>query len=109
MALATAVKGGRRPSQTITWRREGGGVEPLTGATITGWLRGHNSRATRPIAGALVVVDGARGQFRWDYAAGDVAEAGTFDVQFTASFEGGASPAKTFVGEWAVEESLNGE
>jgi pyruvate/2-oxoglutarate/acetoin dehydrogenase E1 component len=44
--------------------------------------------------------------FRWDYAAGDVAEAGRFDVQFVAAFTAGLSPARTFVAQWEVRGSL---
>lgn len=106
MSLATAVKGGVRPSQTITWLREAGGAEDLTGATLTGTLRNRATGETRTIAGALTVTDGPGGVFRWDYAAGDVLEAGAFDVQFNAAFGSGASPARTFVGRWDVRGSL---
>ena len=106
MTLATAVKGARRPSQAIPWTREDGTAEPLTDATITGWLRNRASGATRAIAGALTVTDGAGGEFRWDYAGADVAEVGRFDVQFDAAFSAGASPARTFVARWEVRESL---
>ena len=84
MALADAVRGGRRPSQIVTWTRNGGGAEDLTGATLTGWIRTRATGDTRGIAGTLTVTDGPGGTFRWDYAAADVAQAGAFDVQFNA-------------------------
>jgi hypothetical protein len=95
-----------RPSLTITWAREGGGAEDLTGATLTGWLRNRATGVTRAIAGVLTVTDGAAGAFCWDYAAGDVAEAGAFDVQFNAAFATGATPARSFVARWDVRGSL---
>jgi len=106
MALASAVKGGLRPSQIITWERADGTPEPLTGATLTGWIRPSNGGQVRSIAGTLTVTDAAAGQFRWDYAAGDVADAGVFDVQFNAAFGSGQTPARTFVAGWAVHDSL---
>jgi hypothetical protein len=106
MALATAVAGATRPSQIITWTRTDGNAETLTAATLTGKIRDHATGTTRAIAGTLTVTDGATGQFRWDYAAGDVLTAGTFDVQFTAAFASGQTPAKTFVGRWIVTEAL---
>lgn len=106
MALANAVQGARRPAQAISWNREGGGAEDLTGATLTGTLRNRATGAVRAIAGALTVTDGAAGAFRWDYATADVAEAGDFDVQFTAAFAAGLTPARTFVGRWHVTAAL---
>jgi hypothetical protein len=106
MALADAVKGGLRPSQIITWRRSDGDAESLVGATLTGVMRNRATDATRAIAGALTVTDGAAGVFRWDYAAGDVAEAGEYDVQFNAAFAAGQTPARTFVTRWTVTEAL---
>lgn len=106
MALADAVQGAKRPAQTVTWLREDGSGEDLTGATLTGFLRNRATGERRAIEGALTVTDAEAGAFRWDYAAGDVAEAGAFDVQFNAAFGSGASPARTFVGRWDVRGSL---
>lgn len=106
MPLATAVQGALRPAQAITWGREGGGAEDLTAAALTGTIRNRATNAARPIAGTLTVTDGPAGAFRWDYAAGDVAEAGEFDVQFTAAYAAGATPARTFVERWRVAAAL---
>lgn len=106
MALATAVKGGLRPSQVITWTRADGQPETLTGATLTGHIRNRSTGATRAIAGVLSVTDDTGGAFRWDYATGDVAEAGKFYVQFTAAFLENPTPAKTFVAAWTIQDSL---
>ena len=106
MALAAAVAGATRPSQIITWQRADGNAENLTDATITGRVRDRATGTARAIAGTLTVTDGAAGQFRWDYAAADVAAAGTFDVQFIAAFASGQTPAKTFVAQWTVGEAI---
>ena len=106
MALAAAVQNALRPSQIITWMRADGNAETLTSATLTGRIRDRATGTTRAIAGSLTVVDGAAGQFRWDYAAGDVVAAGTFDVQFVAAFASGQTPAKTFVAQWTVGEAI---
>lgn len=106
MALATAVKGGLRPSQIVTWSRADGDPETLTGATITGWIRNRATGVTRAIAGALTVTNDTAGEFRWDYAAGDVGETGRFDVQFSAAFGASPTPARTFVAQWTVENAL---
>jgi hypothetical protein len=106
MALASAVKGGLRPAQIITWSREDGNVETLTGATLTGFIRDRTTGTTRAIAGTLTVTNGAAGEFRWDYAAADVADVGYFDVQFNAAYGSGLTPAKTFIARWDVKEAL---
>lgn len=106
MALANAVKGATRPSQVVTWTRAEGTPEDLSGATITGTLQHVDTKATRAIAGTLNVTSAAAGTFTWVYAAEDVAEAGTFDVQFIATFGATPSPAKTVATRWIVEPSL---
>ena len=104
--LAAAVRGAKRPPQSITWEREDGEAEDLTGAVLTGWLRSYQTGAVRPIAGALTVTDGPGGRFLWSYADEDVAEAGEFDVQFNAAYSAGPSPARTFPARWVVKLAL---
>lgn len=108
--LANAVVGGKRPSQIITWYREDGTLEDLTGATLAGKLRFQNQAVSQSIEGALTVIDeviqGVRPKFLWDYADADVASSGEHRVQFTAMFGSTPTPAKTFVTKWNVEESL---
>lgn len=106
MALAAAVAGALRPSQVITWLRGDDSAENLTGATITGKIRNTTTGATRSIAGALVVVSGPDGQFRWDYDPADVADAGEHQVQFTATFGGSPTPARTLTEQWTVYGAL---
>lgn len=106
MALASAVQNGKRPSQLITWQREDGNVETLTGATITAKIKRQNQGASEDLTGTFTVTDGANGIFRWDYSSADVATAGTHRVQFTATFGSSPTPAKTFIADWVVRESL---
>lgn len=106
MTLAAAVAGATRPSQTITWTRLDGNVEPLTDASLTGKIRDRSTGETRSITGSLTVIDGTEGVFRWDYSLEDVEKAGSFNVQFEADFLEGQTPAKTFSSEWTVERSL---
>lgn len=106
MSLPKAVQGGTRPSVEITWYREDStDPEPLTDATITGFIKRTDEDAVA-IAGDIVVTDGPNGVFRWDLHADDVAVAGTHYVQFVATFPSGQSPAKTFSTKWVVSESL---
>lgn len=105
MALASAIVGALRPSQVITWLRGDDTPEVLTGATLTGKIR-DTAGGVRNIAGTLTVTDGANGAFRWDYHADDVASAGNYTVQFTATFGTNPTPAKTIVSPWYVLESL---
>lgn len=104
MALATAVQGALRPAQPITWLDAEGNAFDLTGATLTGRIRNRATRTARDVEGTLTVTEAAAGEFTWAFSAEDVAEAGTFDVQFTATVAGEA--ARTFLAEWVVEEAL---
>lgn len=109
MTLPTVVQGSLRPSLQITWLRQGTQTpEDLTAATLTGSLRASGATSITAIAGALTVTDGANGVFRWDLAAADVATAGSYMVEFVATFASGASPAKTFSEGWTVAKSLSG-
>ena len=102
--LPPRVQGAQRPSQLIIWERDDGTVEPLTGATMTGTITNRATDVTRDITGTLTPTDNAAaGEFRWDFAAGDVSDAGEFDVQFSAAFTPGPSPARTFFARWKVE------
>lgn len=105
MALPSRPAGARRPSLSITWYRDGTTTpEDLTGATITAVRRRAGINTT--VTGTLTVTDGTNGVFRWDFSVADVATAGTYEVEFSAAFGSGQTPAKTFVTEWTVTRSL---
>lgn len=94
-----------RPSMLLTWMREGTTeVEDLTGATLTGLISANG--ATRATTGTLTLTDAANGVFRWDMSAADVADHGRLEVQFTATFASGQTPAKTFRCTWYIEKAL---
>lgn len=105
--LAAAIQGALRPVQQVTWLDGEGVALDLTDATITGIIRNRASGATRAIAGDLDITQATDGIFTWTYDAADVADAGQFDVQFTATWDAPAlSPARTFTATWAVHEAL---
>lgn len=106
MALADAVQNATRPSQVITWTRADDTPENLTGATLTGRIRNANTGVTRDIVGTLIVTVGASGVFAWAYVLADVADAGQFNVQFTATFGSSPTPARTIDALWTVHIAL---
>ena len=84
MALAPAVQHARKRIQTITWKDDDGNAIDLTGSTITGILeRGGVQTA---ITGTFALVTATSGIFSWTYSSADVAQAGTFFVQFRAKY-----------------------
>ena len=105
--LAAGIQGALRPTQQITWLDGEGVALDLTDATVTGVIRNRASGATRAVAGDLDITQAANGIFVWTYDAADVADAGHFDVQFTATWDAPAlSPARTFTATWQVHEAL---
>lgn len=101
--LDKRVQGAPRPSPLINWA-DGKTFFDLTGATITARLRNKITGVARVSQGAFVVTDGVKGQFRWDLHADDVAEAGEFEVRFTAAFGIAPTPGKSYWTDWIVEE-----
>lgn len=106
MALAAAVTGGKRPSQTITWTDADGTALDLTGATLSGRIRDESTKTARAIDGTLTITDATNGVFRWDYGTTDVGTAGLFTVQFVATYGSGVTPAKTITSQWVVHEAI---
>ena len=103
--LQDAVQGATRPSQLVTWADADGAPFDLTGATVTGVIRNLTTGITRAVAGGITVTDAAAGGFRWDYASGDVADAGLFRVTFTATFSVAPTTAPSIGGAWLVRPS----
>lgn len=101
--LDDGVQGSRAPSYLITWTNTDGAPVDLTGATLSGTIHSRRTNIVRAIVGALVVTDAPGGAFRWDFASADVAEAGRFAVQFTATFAAGPSPGISFEAAWDIE------
>lgn len=106
MALASAIVGAKRPSQLITWTDSDGNAFDLTGATITARIRNRSSYVAVASDGTFTVTDASGGVFRWDYSDSDVAVAGVYEVQFTATFGTTPTPAKSVSDLWEVKESI---
>jgi hypothetical protein len=104
-ALADAVAGGLRPSQTITWTRADGTAENLSGATITARIRSREDGTARAAQGTFTVTDAANGVFRWDYHVNDLV-AGKYTVQFNAAFGSSPTPARTIEANWTVHRAI---
>jgi hypothetical protein len=104
--LADAIQGARRPGQTIAWTDKDGRPFSLVGATISARIRNQATGEVRASDGSFDIIDAVNGMFVWNYSEADVSEAGVFEVQFTATFGAGLSPARTFVEEWRVVRSL---
>jgi hypothetical protein len=104
--LADAVQGACRPYQQIAWIRADGQSEDLTGATLSGVIRAVDDGRTRAITGLLAVLDGGNGVFVWEFSPEDVAQAGSFEVQFSAAFGISPTPARTFPIKWQVHKML---
>ena len=106
MSLADAVAGALRPAQQITWTRSDGNPENLTGATLSGVIRSNSTGVVRAIAGSLTLTDAANGVFTWTYNSADLV-AGSYLVQFTATFGAGLTPARTFEMAWTVHPAYS--
>jgi hypothetical protein len=107
-ALAKAVQGARHTPQQITWYNADGTAEDLSDAqSITGRIFDPLRNTVRDIDGTLTPVADAtdHNQFDWEYGTNDLSEAGTFEVQFTATFSDGRSD-KTFKTDWSVEPAV---
>jgi len=105
MALPDAVKGGKRPSALITWLDGDDAAVDLSGATITARIT-DDDRVTRDADGDFVITDAANGVFRWDYGDTDIGTAGTFNVQFSASFGTSPTPLRMIMTRWIVHPYL---
>lgn len=106
MGLAPAIAGATRPSQQITWLDGDSSPVNLTGATITGKIKNKNSGQTRDVTGTLTVTSGSGGVFTWTYDDDDVATAGIYNVQFTASYGEEPSPMRSIIATWHVMEKI---
>lgn len=105
MALSNAVQGATKFPQLITWTDTEGEPVDLSEATITGRIWSAVV-APRNIEGPLQLDgDGSEGQFTWTYHANDVAIAGTFRVQFTATYAGNLK-ARTLQEKWEVKPAI---
>ena len=105
MGLADAVQYARKRTQTITWTDEDGNAIDLTGATLMAIIDRAGTQTL--VSGTLTITAATSGVFTWAYSAADVAQAGTFSVQFYARYSSDASkPEKSFAHKWFVAPSF---
>ena len=107
MALAPAVQHARKRLQTITWKDDDGSAIDLTGATITGIIERAGVQTT--ITGTFALVTAANGIFSWTFSAADVAQAGTFFVQFRAKYSSDNKSEISYRTQWRVLPAFNFE
>lgn len=100
MALANAVQHSTKRAETITWEDEDGAAVDLTGSTITGII--ERAGVQTAITGALALVTAASGIFSWTKSAADVAQAGTFFVQFRAKYAADSKSEISYRHKWVV-------
>lgn len=102
--LASAVQYATKRTQTITWTDEDGIPIVLTGATLYGVIDRRGIQAL--ITGTLTVTGATTGVFTWTYSAADVAQAGTFFVQFYAKYSSGG-PELSYRTRWHVSPGFD--
>ena len=100
MALAPAVQYARKRLQTITWKDDDGNAIDLTGATITGII--ERAGVQTAITGTFALVTATSGIFSWTFSAADVAQAGTFFVQFRAKYSSDNKSEISYRTQWRV-------
>jgi hypothetical protein len=104
MELASAIQNARHTAQAITWTDADGDPQNLTGATLTGRIL-PASGTGRAIDGTLTITGAAAGQFTWAYGTNDVASAGSFYVQFVATYADTKND-KTIKEAWVVKPEI---
>ena len=100
MALAPAVQHARKRLQTITWKDDDGSAIDLTGATITGII--ERAGVQTAMTGTFALVTATSGIFSWTFSAADVAQAGTFFVQFRAKYSSDKLSEISYRTQWRV-------
>ena len=100
MALAPAVQHARKRIQTITWKDDDGNAIDLSGATITGIIERNGVQTT--ITGTFALVTATSGIFSWTYSAADVAQHGTFFIQFRAKYSSDKLSEISYRTQWRV-------
>ena len=106
MALSSAVQGATHTAQRITWTDGEGDAQDLTGATITAWKQRRNTATSTAVTGTMsVVAPATSGVFTWPYSTADVATAGKYLIQFTATY-GDGTKDRTLIEDWEVEKSI---
>jgi hypothetical protein len=103
--LSKAVQGARHTSQRISWVDGDGDAHDLSGSVITGRKVSVITGIETDLDGTLTIVSGINGVFDWAYGVNDVAEAGAFRVQFSATY-GPEMLDRTMQANWEVEPAI---
>lgn len=104
--LPDAVQGARYLVRYISWVDGDGDPMNLTDATLTGKKQSLETGTVTELDGVLTVVEpGTAGVFTWKYGENDVAAAGEFLIQITATFPGNLTD-RTMLEEWTVHRAL---
>ena len=107
-ALPTIAKGSLRPSLPVTYTHADESTpEDLTDAVIVGRIYDVTAGTYRAVQGTLTPqVPYTDGVFMWEFDAADVAAAGVYQVQFSATWNTAPTFGRTIVFEWEVSDSL---
>ena len=89
----------------ITWNSDTGAPMDLTGASLSARIFRYSTQDTVNSAGVFNVLIPTGGVFEWVFDSSDVI-AGSYRIQFVASFGSGLTPLKSDQLEWEVTQSL---
>src|SRR3990167_5076484 len=106
MAITDGIQYSRKRTVTLTWEDEDGNSINGTGSTITGIVERNGVQSA--ITGTLTWATAASGIFDWVRSAADIAQAGTFFVQFRAKYSDGHSEI-SYRHKWSVLPSFDFE
>ena len=104
MSLPKAVVGSNHTAILVTCRREDDSIVDITNSTITGTRKNKRTNTTTTLTGTMAIVSGTGGQFRWTYSTADVAIAGSYTVQFSATFAD-TTVERSLLEDWDVIEA----
>ena len=82
------IQGSTRPTLPVVFVKNDGSPVVITGATLAGKIRKQGTSASVALAGSVSVTDGPNGKATLSYTSADVATAGLFVVQVTATIAG---------------------
>ncbi|MDQ2995460.1 MAG: hypothetical protein M3R61_00170 [Chloroflexota bacterium] len=100
MALQSAFQGATHTGQQITWTRDDGTPQDLTGATLSGTITNVLTGVSTAIGGTLTATTPLSGILTWAYSAADVAASGQYRVQLLASY--GSAIDATYLADWLI-------
>lgn len=99
------VQGARRRGKLLTWKDEDGTPVDLTGAIITAIIINQRSGVAVASDGTFTLVTPLSGIFTWAFGVQDVATAGDYRVQFTATYAD-SRVERTFADTWVLYPAL---